>query len=475
MESTLYFALLLLPPLLFFLTRNKSSKKLPPGSMGLPIIGHSLQLLKAMRNDRGEAWLQQRSQKYGPISKFHLFGTPTVFLHGQATNKFIYTSDETTLSSKQPTSIRRLLGERNLLELNGEDHGRLRGAFLTFLKPEALRQSVAKMDEEIRLHFNQNWHHNQEIRVMALMRTLTFNVICTILFGIERGRRREKLVLLFEQIMDGMLALPINMPFTRYNRSLRARSKAGEIILELLHEKREELGKQNLPNHQDFITSLLSIRDETDSPLLSEEEIVSNCVVAMVAGHDTTSTLISFLIKLLSENPQVYDNVLKEQEEIAQEKSSGELLTWDDLTKMKYTWRVATETLRMYPPVFFSFRQVLKDIEIGGYIIPKGWQVFWAGCMTQMDESIFPDSNTFNPSRYEKLGAIPPHTFVAFGGGRRMCPGYEFARIETLIMIHYLVTGFKWKLCLEENVMSRDPMPVFKHGLPILIEKSTNF
>lgn len=42
---------------------------------------------------------------------------------------------------------------------------------------------------------------------------------------------------------------------------------------------------------------------------------------------------------------------------------------------MKYTWRVATETLRMYPPVFCSFRQALKDIEFGGYVIPKGWQV----------------------------------------------------------------------------------------------------
>lgn len=138
--------------------------------------------------------------------------------------------------------------------------------------------------------------------------------------------------------------------------------------------------------------------------------------------------------------------------------------------KMKYTWRVATESLRMYPPVFCSFRKVLQDIELGGYIIPKGWQVFWSPCITHMDASIYPDPLKFDPSRHENQGAVPPYSYIAFGAGPRMCPGYEFARIETLTMIHYLVTGFKWKLCLQENLFGRDPMPVFGEGLPIQVE-----
>lgn len=61
--------------------------------------------------------------------------------------------------------------------------------------------------------------------------------------------------------------------------------------------------------------------------------------------------------------------------EIAKSKPSGEFLTWEDLSKMKYTWRVALETLRMIPPVFGGFRTVLEDIHFGGYLIPKGWKV----------------------------------------------------------------------------------------------------
>lgn len=64
-----------------------------------------------------------------------------------------------------------------------------------------------------------------------------------------------------------------------------------------------------------------------------------------------------------------------EQEKIAKSKPSGEFLNWEDLAKMKYTWRVAMETLRIHPPVFGGLRKALKDIEYGGYLIPKGWQV----------------------------------------------------------------------------------------------------
>ena len=67
--------------------------------------------------------------------------------------------------------------------------------------------------------------------------------------------------------------------------------------------------------------------------------------------------------------------VFAEQEDIAKSKSSEEFLTWEDLTKMKYTWKVALETLRMFPPVFGGFRKALKDVEYRGYLIPQGWNV----------------------------------------------------------------------------------------------------
>lgn len=54
----------------------------------------------------------------------------------------------------------------------------------------------------------------------------------------------------------------------------------------------------------------------------------------------------------------------------------------------------------MIPPVFGGFRKALKDVEFGGYLIPKGWQIFWAA-LTHMDESIFEEPSKFDPTRFE--------------------------------------------------------------------------
>ncbi|KAI9108571.1 hypothetical protein K1719_020455 [Acacia pycnantha] len=274
-------------------------------------------------------------------------------------------------------------------------------------------------------------------------------------------------------MIEGMWSIPINLPFTRFNRSLRASSKIQKMLKELVQKKKIELKKQNnviaSSPQQDLITSLLCMRDEEGKEeVITVKEIIQNAMLVMVAGHDTSSVLITFLVRLLANEPAIFEAVLQEQEEIAKSKLASEPLTWEDLNKMKYTWRVANETLRMFPPIFGGFRKAVKDIEYGEYIIPQGWQIFWVTAMTHMDNNIFSEPSKFDPSRFENQSSLPPYNFIPFGGGQRICPGYEFARIETLVAIHYLVTRFTWKLCAD-NFFKRDPMPTPTQGLPIQI------
>lgn len=145
-----------------------------------------------------------------------------------------------------------------------------------------------------------------------------------------------------------------------------------------------------------------------------------------------------------------------EQEEIAKGKQRGEFLTWEDLAKM-------------FPPIFGGFRKALKDIEYGRYVIPEGWQIFWVASVTHMDDTIFPEPSKFDPSIFENQASIPPYCYVPFGAGPRICPGYEFARIETLVAIHYLITHFKWKLLCSDNFFSRNPTSFPSKGLPVQI------
>ncbi|KAG2682220.1 hypothetical protein I3760_11G182300 [Carya illinoinensis] len=465
MNIFLAIILFLMPIFLVISWGRRSSKRLPPGSLGIPLIGESIGFLRAMRANTAEKWLEERITKYGPISKLSLFGKPTVFVSGQAANKFVFTSHSSAISNGQNQSLRMILGERNIFELNAEDHKRVRGALVSFLKPESLKQYVGKMDVEVRKHFEMHWQGKQQVKVLPLAKTLTFDIICSLLFGLERGGRREAFVSCFQEMLEGVWSVPLNLPFTRYNRSLRASARVQNMLKDLIREKRVELEHKAASPHQDLISCLLSIRNEDKEEALTVDEIVHNVMVVMVAGFDTSSVLITFIIRLLANEPAVYVSVVQEHEEIAKSKPSGEFLTWEDLAKMKYTWRVAMETLRMVPPVFGGFRTALKDIEFGGYLIPKGWQIFWTTPITHMDGSIFPEPSKFDPSRFENQ-SVPPYSFVAFGGGPRICPGYEFARIETLVTIHHLVTQFTWKQ-RAGNSFCRDPTPIPTQGLPI--------
>ena len=143
------------------------------------------------------------------------------------------------------------------------------------------------------------------------MKTLTFNLICTLLFGVERGAWKDKFIACFQEMVEGMWSIPINLPFTRYNRSLRGRTRVQNMVKDLIREKRLELEQKVASTHQDLITCMLSIHNENNEQVITEKEIVDNVILVMVAGHDTSSVLITFIMQLLANEPAIYAAVLQ--------------------------------------------------------------------------------------------------------------------------------------------------------------------
>ncbi|KAL9403417.1 hypothetical protein Peur_000389 [Populus x canadensis] len=117
---------------------------------------------------------------------------------------------------------------------------------------------------------------------------------------------------------------------------------------------------------------MLSTRYENTREVVTEKGIEDNGLLVMTAGHDTSSILVTFLIRLLANDPSIYAAILNEHEQITMNRQKGQLLTWEDLAKMSYTWRIAQD-LRIFPPVFGCFRQAVKDKEYNGYLIPYGF------------------------------------------------------------------------------------------------------
>uniref|UniRef100_A0A0E0MEX1 Cytochrome P450 n=1 Tax=Oryza punctata TaxID=4537 RepID=A0A0E0MEX1_ORYPU len=453
---------------------HSSSYNLPPGELGVPIIGQTMSLLDALRRNADEQWFSARVKTHGPVSKMSVLGSPTVLLAGPEANRFIFGSGGGGgLVLTQTSALRALVG-RSVLTFAGDELRQVRGALQGYLKPDMVRRYVSRMDGEVRRHIDVNWAGRTRVTVLPLARSLSFGVICSVVFGEDVALVRDTLSDDFVALGKAVMSFPVRLPFTRFSKGMDASARIRKAITEIFRRKEVSLLQgPSAPCHgtsddTDFITYMLSLRSQ-GSHTLPLEDIVDNAMGLVIGAHGTTSVLITFMIRYLANEPDVLDKVTREQDEITANKGSDDALTWDDIARMKYTWRVAMETLRIVPPVFGSFRTATKDLEYQGYDIPKGWKVFAAQSITHMNANFFHEPTKFDPARFEK--SVPPYCFMPFGGGPRMCPGNEFARVETMVVMHYLVRQFRWKLCCKKEAYIRDPKPVPVHGLPIELKQ----
>lgn len=130
------------------------------------------------------------------------------------------------------------------------------------------------------------------------------------MLGLDGGPIRAKLLSLFQEMTRGLLSVPINLPLTQFNRSINASLRLKTIVMDLIREKRTALEENRAQSHQDLISHLITMQNENPEST-SDDEIVDNVVGLMFGGYDATSSLISFMIKLLAEHPSVYDVVVE--------------------------------------------------------------------------------------------------------------------------------------------------------------------
>ncbi|XP_059479282.1 probable cytochrome P450 6a14 isoform X2 [Neocloeon triangulifer] len=204
--------------------------------------------------------------------------------------------------------------------------------------------------------------------------------------------------------------------------------------------------------------------EKVPKTVLTDEMVVGQCLLFLLAGYDTSSTLLSFAAYELALNPEIQE---KAREEVlaAVEKSDGEL-SYDTLNDMPYLENVLMETLRRHPPV----SRVERSCTVPSYTIPGTSAVLKKGDIIMipirglsLDPKHFPDPLKFNPDRFlpEERAKRSPYVFMPFGSGPRNCIGMRFAMMSTRLAMATLLKSYKFETCPKTQV----PYSISKGGI----------
>ncbi|KAH9625754.1 hypothetical protein KSS87_022307 [Heliosperma pusillum] len=450
--------------------------------MGLPWLGESLDFLTAMRNGgKPEIFIFNRLTRYygsgqlNGVFKTRLFGNNVVAMAGTTSNKLIFSNENKLVTMWWPPFINKAFpSSNNKLSIN-EDFAKKKikqmqiiPNFLT--KTEWLKRYVPLMDDCTRRHIAAGaWGPSERIEAYTVAKHYTFNVACRVFMSIEAQDDPDTVASLFDPfnvLLTGILSFPVDLPGTKFNRAVKASKKIREKIGNIIKKRRMDMAEGKAAPAQDILSHILE--SPIDPKYLNDFDLASMILGLLTAGQDTSSNIITFIFKYLAECPLVYEAVYKEQIEIARAKEEGELLNWEDIQKMKYSWCVACEVLRLAPAVQATYRVAITDFMYNGFLIPKGWKIYWSTHSTHRSPECFPDPERFDPTRFEGQGPAP-YSFVPFGGGPRMCPGKEYARLTILTFMHNIVTRFKWETLLPDEKIIISPIPRPEHNLPLRI------
>lgn len=452
---------------LFFALRNRKNvsrpQNLPPGSFGFPFIGETLQFLFG----NPEKFVFHRMKKYSQdIFKTKILGEKTAVICGPNGHKFLFSNEQKLFTAFRPHSMQSLFRSYQKsapVQISRDAESQvLRSP--GFLKPEALVRYLGVMDSVTQEHLEKNWRGKDEIEAFPLAKTLTLTLACRFFLGIDDPERISRLVSQFDDITVGMHSISLSFPGTIFYRANRAAAAIRRELRFVIDEKKAAMTAGS--PMRDILSHMIVATDPTGKHM-AEAEIADKIMGLLVAGYSTMATTMTFFLKYVGERPQIYNKVLNEQLQVMDGKKEGGMLSWDDIQKMKYSWNVVYEVMRLTPPLQGTFREALNEFTYAGYTIPKGWKVYWTVNTSNKNSDYFQEPNTFDPSRYEYGNSFPPFTFVPFGGGPRMCPGKEYARLAILTFVHNVVKNFKWEIVHPNEKVIGDMIPTPEKGLPI--------
>uniref|UniRef100_A0A6N2MC13 22alpha-hydroxysteroid 23-monooxygenase n=1 Tax=Salix viminalis TaxID=40686 RepID=A0A6N2MC13_SALVM len=424
---------------------------LPLGNLGWPFIGETIDFVSCAYSDRPESFMDKRRRMYGKVFKSHIFGSPTIVSTDAEVSRFILQSDAKVFVPSYPKSLTELMGKSSILLINGSLQRRIHGLIGAFFKSHHLKAQITRDMQSYVQESMEKWREDQPIFIQDETKNIAFQVLVKALISLDPGEEMELLKKQFQEFIAGLMSLPLNIPGTQLYRSLQAKKKMAKLVQKLIESKRAGIISMAA---KDVAEVLLNDASEE----LTDDLIADNMIDMMIPGEDSVPVLMTLAVKYLSDCPAALQQLTKENMRLKNLKAQlGETMCWTDYLSLPFTQTVITETLRMGNIITGVMRKAMKDTEIKGYFIPKGWCAFAYFRSVHLDENNYEWPYRFDPWRWQDKDGSNG-SFTPFGGGQRLCPGLDLARLEASIFLHHFVTQFRmkrrmpiWVKRVEEN------------------------
>jgi cytochrome P450 len=407
------------------LSTRRIKKELPPG----PKVPAALQTVATWT--RPTAGMLRARERYGKRFTVQVLGqAPFVILSDPQDIKEVFQAPPDVLHPGEGARILEpIVGPNSVILLDESPHLEQRKLMLPAFHGESMQRLEGLMTELTEREI-ESWATDQPVVLHERLQRLTLEIVLRAVFGLERGATLDRLRELLTEVLE-FAENPISLlPFAQrmlagrgpMGRLERLGQEADRLIFELIDERRG--GEESGP---DVLALLLSARHEDDSPM-SDAELRDELVTALVAGHETTASQLSWGFEMLSRNPRVVERLAGEFE------GDG-----DDA----YLSATIQEIMRRKPVLMNAEpRLVKKRVEIGGVSYPPGVVLILSAFLVHHDPDIYPDPYSFRPERFmESEGGQAPgtYTWLPFGGGRRRCLGASFAMLEMKIVLRAVI------------------------------------
>ncbi len=419
--------------------------------------------------------LLEAYERFGPIFTLRLFHSNVVFMLGPAANHYITVSHASNFLWRD-SHFRDLIGLMGdgLLTIDGEFHRRSRLIMLPAFHREHILASVDTIIEETTSALDRIVP-GQTIDLYAWTRHLALRVAMRALFGLDPDGPQARAIDaagLFEEALsfyasDYFLRV-LRGPRTPWDRLQKAARKLDTLIYSEISHRRST-GQRG----SDILSLLLDAHDE-DGNTLTDLQIRDEVMTLMFAGHDTTTSTVSFMFYELAHHPHIAAQLTDEQDALfpggmptANQLASGEL------TQLEL---VLDETLRKYPPAWVGPRRAIEPFEFAGHTVPARAFVNYCSWASHHLPDVFHQPEEFRPERFapDARSALPKGAYVPFGGGSRTCIGMRFGQLEVRAIATLILSRFSLSLPPDFQLSIRQ-MPTIspKGGLPMLVGPRT--